>query len=69
MCSRRGYALVGFADFFPRLETGMVMKRQVIGSALFSGMLAWPTTGFAQSGSVVKYHASMEDVKYVYGVA
>src|SRR5207302_274846 len=67
-CSR-GYALVRFADFFPRLETGMVMKRQLIGFALFSGMLAGTTTGFAQGGNVVKYHASMGDVKYVYGVA
>jgi len=27
------------------------------------------TTGFGQSGNVVKYHATMKDVKYVYGVA
>ncbi len=44
------------------------MKKQLIGFALFSGMLG-TTTGFAQSGNVVKYHASMADVKYVYGVA
>jgi amidase len=47
----------------------MLMKRQLISFALFSGMLAGTTTGFAQSGNVVKYHASMSDVKYVYGVA
>jgi amidase len=47
----------------------MVMKRQLISFALFSGMLAGTPTGFAQSGNVVKYHASMSDVKYVYGVA
>jgi amidase len=46
----------------------MPMKKQLIGFALFSGMLAG-TTGFAQSGNVVKYHATMTDVKYVYGVA
>ena len=45
------------------------MKKQLIGFALFSGMLAETTTGFAQSGNVVKYHATMTDVKYVYGVA
>lgn len=44
------------------------MKKQLISFALFSGMLG-TTTGFAQSGNVVKYHASMADVKYVYGVA
>ncbi len=44
------------------------MKKQLIGFVLFSGMLG-TTTGFAQSGNVVKYHASMADVKYVYGVA
>jgi amidase len=47
----------------------MLMKKQLIGVALFSGMLAGTTTGFAQSGNVVKYHATMTDVKYVYGVA
>src|SRR5216683_1082893 len=47
----------------------MLMKKQLIGFALFSGMLAGTTTGFAQSGNVVKYHATMTDVKYVYGVA
>jgi amidase len=47
----------------------MLMKRQLTSFALFSGMLAGTTTGFAQSGNVVKYHASMSDVKYVYGVA
>ncbi len=47
----------------------MLMKKQLIGFALFSGMLAETTTGFAQSGNVVKYHATMTDVKYVYGVA
>src|ERR1700730_17212344 len=47
----------------------MLMKKQLIGFALFSGMLAGTTTGFAQSGQVVKYHATMTDVKYVYGVA
>jgi acetamidase/formamidase len=45
------------------------MKKQLIGFLLFSGMLAGTTTGFAQSGNVVKYHATMKDVKYVYGVA
>jgi amidase len=47
----------------------MRMKKQLIGFLLFSGMLAGTTTGFAQSGNVVKYHATMTDVKYVYGVA
>src|SRR6195256_3137857 len=47
----------------------MPMKKQLIGFLLFSGMLAGTTTGFAQSGNVVKYHATMKDVKYVYGVA
>lgn len=47
----------------------MLMKKQLICFALFSGMLAGTTTGFAQSGNVVKYHATMTDVKYVYGVA
>jgi len=32
-------------------------------------MLSVTTTGFGQSGNVVKYHATMKDVKYVYGVA
>jgi len=45
------------------------MKKQLIGFVLFSGMFAGTTTGFAQSGNVVKYHATMTDVKYVYGVA
>jgi len=45
------------------------MKKQLIGFALFSGMFARTTMGFAQSGNVVKYHATMTDVKYVYGVA
>jgi amidase len=47
----------------------MRMKKQLIGFALFSGMLAGTMTGFAQSGNVVKYHATMTDVKYVYAVA
>jgi amidase len=47
----------------------MLMKKELIGFALFSGMLTGTTTGFAQSGNVVKYHATMTDVKYVYGVA
>ena len=47
----------------------MLMKKQLIGFVLFSGMFAGTTTGFAQSGNVVKYHATMTDVKYVYGVA
>ena len=46
----------------------MLMK-QLIGFLLFSGVLAGTTTGFAQSGNVVKYRATMKDVKYVYGVA
>jgi acetamidase/formamidase len=45
------------------------MKKQLIGFLLFSGMLAGTTTGFAQSGNVVKYRATMKDLKYVYGVA
>jgi amidase len=47
----------------------MLVKKQLIGSLLFSGMLAGTTMGFAQSGNVVKYRATMKDVKYVYGVA
>jgi amidase len=47
----------------------MLMKKQLIGFLLLSGMLAGTMTGFAQSGNVVKYRATMKDVKYVYGVA
>jgi len=47
----------------------MLMKKHLIGFALFSGLFAGTTMGFAQSGNVVKYHATMTDVKYVYAVA
>ena len=45
------------------------MGKHFLGFALVSTMLSVTATGFAQSGNVVKYHASMKDVKYVYGVA
>jgi acetamidase/formamidase len=45
------------------------MGKHFLGFALVSTMLSVTTTGFAQSGNVVKYHATMKDVKYVYGVA
>ncbi|HEV2389025.1 MAG TPA: acetamidase/formamidase family protein [Candidatus Acidoferrales bacterium] len=45
------------------------MKEQLIGFALCAGMLAGAAAAVAQSGNVVKYHATMKDVKYVYGVA
>jgi len=38
----------------------MLMKKQLIGFLLFSGMLPGTTTGFAQSGNVVKYRATMK---------
>jgi len=47
----------------------MLMQKQLIGCALLTGMLAGATAGLAQNGNVVKYHATMTDVKYVYGVA
>ena len=47
----------------------MLMKKQLIGVLLFSGMLAGTMMSFAQSGNVVKYRATMKDVKYVYGLA
>ena len=47
----------------------MLMQKQLIGCALLTGMLAGATAGVAQNGNVVKYHATMTDVKYVYGVA
>ncbi|PYX67235.1 MAG: acetamidase [Acidobacteria bacterium] len=45
------------------------MGKHFLGFALVSTMLSVTTTGFGQSGNVVKYHATMKDVKYVYGVA
>src|SRR5437879_12343597 len=45
------------------------MGKHCLGFALDSTMLSVTTTGFGQSGNVVKYHATMKDVKYVYGVA
>jgi len=45
------------------------MKKHVIGFALFSTMLLDPTAAVAQTGNVVKYRATIKDVKYVYGVA
>src|SRR5437879_4587259 len=45
------------------------MREHVIAFALCSAMLSVTATSFAQSGNVVKYHATMKDVKYVYGVA
>jgi amidase len=47
----------------------MLVKKNLIGLALLSGLLAAATTTGAQTGSVVKYHATISDVKYVYGVA
>jgi amidase len=45
------------------------MREHVIAFALCSAMFSVTTTSFAQSGNVVKYHATMKDVKYVYGAA
>ena len=47
----------------------MLVQKRLIGFALLTGMLAGATAGLAQNGNVVKYHATMTDVKYVYGVA
>ena len=47
----------------------MLVRKRLIGCALLTGMLAGATAGVAQNGNVVKYHATMTDVKYVYGVA
>src|SRR6202795_2301842 len=43
------------------------MKTHTVGMALLSSIFA--TSALAQPGSVVKYHATIADVKYVYGVA
>ncbi len=45
------------------------MRKRLITFAVCSAMLSVTATSFAQSGNVVKYHATMKDVKYVYGVA
>src|SRR5437868_1498268 len=45
------------------------MGKHFLGFALVSTMLSVAATGFGQSVNVVKYHATMKDVKYVYGVA
>ena len=45
------------------------MKKHLIGFALLSGMVASTTAAVAQTGNVVKYRATIKDVKYVYGVA
>ena len=45
------------------------MRKRLITFAVCSAMLSVTATGFAQNGNVVKYHATMKDVKYVYGVA
>ncbi len=36
---------------------------------LLSVVAALASTAFGQTGNVVKYHAGINDVKYVYGVA
>jgi amidase len=43
------------------------MKTLTVGMAMLSSIFA--TSALAQTGSVVKYHATIADVKYVYGVA
>src|SRR3984893_10719182 len=43
------------------------MKTHTVGMTLLSSVLT--TSALAQTGSVVKYHATISDVKYVYGVA
>lgn len=45
------------------------MKMHQIGFVLFAGMFVAATGGEAQNGNVVKYHSTINDVKYVYGVA
>jgi amidase len=45
------------------------MKMHQIGFVLFAGMFVAATAGEAQNGNVVKYHSTINDVKYVYGVA
>jgi hypothetical protein len=43
------------------------MRTHAIVVALLSGVLAGAAV--AQTGNVVKYHATMKDVKYVYSVS
>src|ERR1700738_4037104 len=43
------------------------MKTHTVGMTLLSSVLT--TSALAQTGSVVKYHATISDVKYIYGVA
>jgi amidase len=45
------------------------MKMHQIGFVLFAGIFVAATAGEAQNGNVVKYHSTINDVKYVYGVA
>jgi len=44
------------------------MKKYLFGCALLSGTLACATSAVAQASNVVKYHVTINDVKYVYGV-
>ena len=45
------------------------MKSPSIRLAALSGLLAAASTAGAQTANVVKYHATISDVKYVYGIA